>query len=990
MDTSISSQGKTSGWRRENTRNPHILDLLEQLSRRLFMRLGLRIEASPWSAKPETSKKMRIPEATYRLQLSAPLDFKAVRAIVPYLSKLGVSDIYASPILKPRTGSSHGYDVVDPARLNEELGDREDLRLVANVLQQHGMGWIQDIVPNHMAFHRENLMLMDVLEKGPNSRFIDFFDIDWDHTQEGIKGRVLAPFLGKHFGAALEDGEIQLTFGPDGLQVSYYEMKLPVRLGSYERIFSCRIHELKRRLGEDHPDYIKLLGVLYMVRSSPPTEDCGAAQDRSSFVKRLLWELYTQSPIMRDFVLENLSVLNGEKGNPRSFAGLEELLSEQFYRLSYWKVAADEINYRRFFSVNELISLNIHLDEVFDHTHAFILKLIRSGLISGLRIDHVDGLQDPTRYLKRLRKAAPETYLLVEKILASEEELTREWPVQGTTGYDFLATVNGVFCETTNEKAFTEIYHGITGSEVPFEELVRRNKQIIISEDMAGDVYNLAQLVKRIADSERHGQDLTMYGLQRAVREVLSAFPVYRTYLSSEYVPESDRTSILRSVETSRARRPSLANELDFIERFLCLQFPDYLAEDQKQQWLHFVMRFQQCTGPLMAKGFEDTVFYNFNRLVSLNDVGGNPGVFGFSLKKFHDFNLKRQALWPHAMNATSTHDTKRGEDVRARLNVLSEIPEEWDSRIRNWVAINSNKKKRVRDREAPDKNDEYHLYQTLVGAFPFNRDEYPAFVERIKTYVVKAVREAKVHTAWLKPDNEYEDAFVSFARAVLESGDGDPFFDSFLPFQRKVAHYGVLNSLSQTLIKVTSPGVPDFYQGTELWDLTLVDPDNRRPVDFPLREGLLEEIMERTDSGLKAFIAEVLANPEDGRVKMFLTTRLLKIRSEFPELFRDGTYSAVQAGGTLGAHLVTFKRSHGKHTALILAPRFFTSLVPEGCMPLGQATWKDTFIQLGIPHAVQMHNVLTDTCVTCAPESNVGEILEEFPVALLIGETLK
>ena len=488
-------------------------------------------------------------------------------------------------------------------------------------------------------------------------------------------------------------------------------------------------------------------------------------------------------------------------------------------------MAAEEINYRRFFCVNGLISIRVEDEQVLNYTHGLIFDLIKRRVITGLRIDHVDGLYDPASYLQKVRGRAPATYIVVEKILNLNEDLPPLWPVQGTTGYDFTNYVNELFCQKENERAFSRIYAGVTGLKNSYEEVARDNKKLMIQEDMASDVHNLAQLLKNISSRDRHGSDITLNALQRALTEVLAVFPVYRTYINQVVVSENDRKYILEAVDRARANFPALLHGFAFVRRFLLLDFPDYVSEEEKRDWLHFAMRFQQLTGPVMAKGVEDTTLYVYNRLLSLNEVGGRPDHFGCSLEEFHKFNTKKRDLWPDSLNATSTHDTKRGEDARARINVLSEMPDEWLKKLRTWIRINRGKKKRVHGLAVPDRNDEYFLYQTLIGAWPFSDAEYPEFIERIKAYIVKAVREAKVHTAWLKPDTEYENAYVSFAEKILARSEANEFLKELIPFCRRVSHYGILNSLSQTLIKITSPGVPDFYQGTELWDLSLVDP---------------------------------------------------------------------------------------------------------------------------------------------------------------------
>lgn len=932
--------------------------------------------------------KLRIPDATYRIQFRPGFGFEALRRRLDYLKDLGISDIYASPVLRPRSGSQHGYDLVDPNEINPELGGREGLESLLAEVRQRGMGWLQDLVPNHMAFHKENWMLMDVLENGQASDFFGFFDVDWEHMYEGIRGRILAPFLGKFYGECLEAGEIRLEYREGGFGIHYHEQAYPVRIESYARILSHRIEELRDLLGEDHLDFIKILGMLYSLKTLPGPDQAAQRKEQVRFVKRLLWETYQRSRVVRDFIEENLSAFNGDPKDPSSFDLLEDLLEEQFFRLSFWKVATEEINYRRFFNINDLISLRVEEEKVFEHVHSLFRELSSRGLMTGFRVDHVDGLYDPTLYLSRLRGLAPEAFLVVEKVCGFGEDIPETWPVQGTTGYDFLNLVNGLFCDKKNRGRFDRLYRWFCGLDTSYEDLVREKKLLIAGKHMAGDIDNLAHLLKGASSRMRSGSDITLYGLKRALVEVMAHFPVYRTYRTPNASRASDQCYILRAVEQALQSNPGLSKELEFIERFLLQEWERESSQrDEKGAW-HFVMRFQQFTGPLMAKGLEDTAFYIFNRLISLNEVGGFPERFGVSIREFHEQVSQRASQWPHTMNTTSTHDTKRGEDVRARINVLSEIPEEWERHLRSWSKINSRNRLRVRGHWVPGRNEEYFLYQTLLGTFPFALDEVPLFVKRLKEFCVKAIREAKVHTAWLKPDEEYEQAFLSFVDRVLDPSPENDFLRSFMPFQRKIAYYGVLNSLSQTLLKMAAPGVPDFYQGTELWDLTFVDPDNRRPVDFDLRERFMKEIKERAVQDLGGLIRELWDHKEDGRIKMFLIHRVLQFRRHHRELFRHGTYLPLDVQGALGSHVICFARKWQGQWVLAVAPRHLTKVVSGPDPPLGTAVWGDTMARL--PEEAPGLWVETISGEHVRSEEgglSIGQLLSRFPVGLALGQ---
>ncbi len=871
---------------------------------------------------------MIIPTATYRLQFSPDFSFSAAADLVPYLAELGVSWIYASPIFKPKKGSRHGYDLVNPNQLNPELGSSQDFDRLIEKAKSLGLSWLQDIVPNHLAFDSENQYLQDVLEKGKNSEYCKFFDITWDHPQEDLKGRVLAPFLGKFYSEALESGEIKLSLDEQGLSIRYYDRRFPVRPESRERFFPEKL-------------------------------------DEQSIVR-----------------------FNGEPGKPESFNDLDRLISDQLYRLCFWKVAAEEINYRRFFNINELISLRVEDREVFEATHELVFRMVREEKFDGLRIDHLDGLYDPGAYLERLREKVGDIYLVAEKILDPAEKLPPDFAVQGTTGYDFLNIVNGLFCKREAGREFAKLYYKFTGLHLSYDELLAAKKRLIIGKHMAGNIDNLARQLKSISGGDRYGRDITLYGLRRALVEILAYFPVYRTYVGPGSFADQDRRFIQQATGMARDRNPGLTYEIGYIEKFLLQEFSH--SEELKPRVLDFTMSFQQYTGPLMAKGFEDTFLYIYNKLISLNEVGGNPNSFGVGLKDFHRFNAGRK----HSLNATSTHDTKRGEDVRARVNVLTELAKEWKQNLKVWSRLNRAKKTIINGFYRPDANDEYFFYQTMLGAWPFHESEVEGFKSRLKEYMIKAVREAKVHTAWIKPDTEYENACLKFIDELLKSSTDNRFLSEFLAFQKKIAFYGMFNSLSQLLLKMTSPGVPDFYQGTELWDLNLVDPDNRRPVDFGKRQAFLRKIREETENqavpagrqGISG-IEGLLSSKENGRVKMFLMHRTLMARKEMKELFEDGEYLPLRVEGRFREHVIAFARRLKKKWAVVIAPRFFVSLVKEGQDPLGPQVWEDTAVLVPAAAPRDWQERIAGREIKAGRKIPIGEALGHFPAALLIGE---
>jgi (1->4)-alpha-D-glucan 1-alpha-D-glucosylmutase len=931
---------------------------------------------------------MRIPVATYRIQFSPAFGFKQAKEILPYLNALGVSDVYASPIFKARKGSPHGYDVVDLNLLNPDLGTETDFEELIAELKQYGMGWIQDFVPNHMAFDGENSMLMDVLENGRNSEFFEFFDIEWTHFYEGLSERLLAPFLGRHYSEALGAGEIILRYDNNGFQVRYYSLTLPLKIESYARIVTYRLNDLRAVLGDDHPDLIKFQGILYSLKNLPESRDERLGRyGQIQFIKRMLWELYNTNSDIKQFINSNIDTFNTEKESEGSPVLLDSLLSEQLFRLSFWKVATEELNYRRFFNINGLISLRVEDARVFNGTHSLILSLVKDRKISGLRIDHIDGLYDPTGYLKKLREKAGDVYLVVEKILESDENLPPLWAVQGTTGYDFLNCVNGIFCDENNGRAFNRLYYRFTGFKTSYDVILYEKKKLVIEKDMTGDVDNIAHLLKRISGKNRYGNDMTLYGLKKAIIEILAHFPVYRTYVNEYSFGEYEHSCISGAIKKAREENPGLLYELSFLELFLLLEFNDYLSEEDKTEWVHFVMKFQQLTGPLMAKGFEDTMLYVYNRLLSLNDVGGNPEKFGISVKEFHDYNIRKARSQPHSMNATSTHDTKRGEDVRARLNVLSEIPGLWEINIKKWSKFNRRKKKAVKGMAVPDKNDEYFLYQTMAAAMPFADKEHDQFLPRLKDYVIKAVREAKVYTAWLKPDTDYEENYLAFIDKITKPVSRNIFWEDFLAFQKMVSFYGVFNSLSQALLKIVSPGVPDVYQGSDFWDLNLVDPDNRRTVDFSLRSWLLNEIRSREADDILNLIDELLATKEDGRIKMFLIYKALTVRNTYRHIFEKGEYVPLEIEGRYKEHVIAFAWKHKPEWVITVTPRLLTGVIKENIYPLGTEVWDDTRLILAEGLSCKWKNEITGVALGGEKTLAVGDIFRHFPCALLMNE---
>ncbi|MDI6710280.1 MAG: malto-oligosyltrehalose synthase [Bacillota bacterium] len=917
----------------------------------------------------------RIPAATYRLQFNEGFRFRDAAALVPYLAALGITDLYASPLLQARRGSPHGYDVTDPTRVNEALGGGEGFALLADELQRHRMGLLLDIVPNHMAASGENPWWRDVLRNGPDSSYADFFDIDWRPLRPGLHGKVLLPVLGAPYGRVLESGEVKLVLAEDGLWAAYREHRMPLSPASFRRLAAGWAAGLRDALGPGHTAGAAMMEIV--------NRPCGDAA-------KSLWRLYATSPEIKAFLDENLRLPADD---------LDRLLAEQSYRLAYWRAGSEELNYRRFFDVTDLAGVRMDDEKVFEATHALVFELVRRGTVTGLRIDHIDGLSDPRAYLRALqgRLARPDGdhsfYIVVEKILGQGEELPGDWPVHGTTGYDFLNLVNAIFVDGDGAAELDALYARFAGVRTGFDRLVYEQKKRVMDLLFPGEVRALAWRLGLPAEGDRHGRDLTLWELERALVEVTACLPVYRTYIDGFTVAEHDRDYIEHAVEEAVRRNPAVTRAAGFLRRVLLLRFPPGLTAEQRRLWLDFVMRWQQFTGPAMAKGFEDTALYIYNRLVSLNEVGGEPASRGIPVREFHRRNAARGRRWPHALNATSTHDTKRSEDVRARINVLSEIAGNWAARVERWSRWNSARKPVVDGAPVPDGNMELLVYQTLIGAWPLREGEVPAVKERFLNYLVKAAREAKVHTGWLDPDDGYEKALQAFASSILEPDSGNRFLDDFREFQRVTAFYGALNSLAQVLLKAASPGVPDFYQGTELWNLSLVDPDNRRPVDFGLRARLLASLMEEEALGRRALVEKLLSGWDDGRVKLYVTYKALAFRRAHAALFAEGEYIPLDAAGPAGEHVCAFARRHGDGWALVAVPRLAARLrlrgvpgsggLPETAFPLGEAAWGDTALLLPEGAPGRWHNIFTGEKVAgeCL---RVADLLRHFPVALL------
>jgi (1->4)-alpha-D-glucan 1-alpha-D-glucosylmutase len=996
--------------------------------------------------------RRRSPCATYRLQFHSGFTFRDATAVVGYLARLGISDAYASPYLKARPGSRHGYDIFDHRKLNPEIGTEEEYDAWINELHRHKLGQLFDMVPNHMGIvGNGNPWWEDVLENGRASAHAEFFDIDWEPIKAGLRGRVLLPVLGDPYGKSLEAGQIKLAYENGTFSVHYFDHRFPLDPRTYNRILSRRPDVLAGLLGEGSDSLIEYQSIQTAISHLPSpeaTEPAKTAERRreKEVVKRRLAALTESSPVVRSFVQENVALFNGV-GNGSSFDLLDELLNDQAYRLAWWRVAADEINYRRFFDINELAALRMEREDVFDAAHELVLRLLLQGKVDGLRIDHPDGLFDPKQYLDRLQEAfvvetarqiaaseaefasldwnelrpavreawrraladpnCPQKrplYVVVEKILARDESLRDDWATDGTTGYKFLNTLNGLFVQRDNSVLFDRLYrHWAEGEDASgeilfegsFRDVVYAKKFQTMQVALSGELHVLGQQLDRLSDRHRWSRDFTQHSLRHALREVIACFDVYRSYITGPDVNPVDRLLIDRAVVRARRRNPVLNAALfDYIRDMLLLRRYEEAGPEERGEQLRFVGHFQQVTSPVMAKGLEDTAFYVYNRLISLNEVGGDPEYFGISVEAFHERMLYRREHASLSLSATATHDTKRGEDVRARLNVLSEIPEAWRRVLARWGRRNRKHRQPFEDGGAPDRNDEYLFYQTLVGAWPM-ADEGPEghtrFVERIQEYMLKAVHEAKVHTSWINPNPAYDQAVSMFVARVLDAKSNVRFLDDLRAFSQRISHYGVFNSLSQVLFKVAAPGVPDVYQGTELWDLSLVDPDNRRPVDYALRSRMLDDVdMAAGSAGanLPAFVRSLAERPHDGRVKLYLLSRALRSCRDHPALFTIGEYLQATATGERASHVCAFVRRHEGRVAVAVVPRLLTGMIGPDELPVGPMVWDDTRLSLPGVEGRRLRNVLTGEVLQAQGESLlVADVLAYFPVALLLSE---
>ena len=973
--------------------------------------------------------KVRTPSATYRLQLHSGFTFAQAAEIIEYLAEMGISDCYISPLAQARSGSLHCYDVTNPGVVNPELGGEAAFREFARKARDHGLGIVADTVPNHMCISDPaNGWWLDVLENGPSSVYAPYFDIDWNPPKADLANKVLLPVLGDQYGHVLENRELIVSYNNGSFAVSYHGLMFPLAPRTWTQILEPALMTFGPKLDESNHDIMELESIITGLNHLPLRTETDLVKVRErqrekGIIKQRLATLVEVNSAINLAIQKAIAELNGISGDAHSFDRLEKLLDDQAYRLSFWHVAADEINYRRFFDVNDLAAIRVEQPEVFESTHELTFRLIREGWITGLRIDHVDGLRDPGLYLELLQSrcdlalaaahtknssdestasadgsdaSGPPFYVVVEKILGHDEPLRTDWPIHGTTGYEYLNDLNGLYVDRSARENLEGFYTRFTRYRREFPEIVYECKRLVLRATMSGEQNVLARRLDRISEQHRWSRDFTLNSLGRSLAEVIACFPVYRSYVTSAgTLTAEDRRRITTAINVATRRNAALSEStFDFLGSVLLLTHPAELGELERQERLDFTLRFQQLTSPVMAKGFEDTALYRFYPLTSLNEVGSDPTSFGTPAQEFHERNQQRARQWPHGLCATSTHDTKRGEDVRARINVLSEVPEEWAAAAARWHEMNVGARVEFDEVPIPDANEEYLFYQTLIGVWPLapiNPKEREVFVKRIQEYMHKASKEAKLRTSWISPNRNHDEALAEFVRRVLEPRSNNSFPADFAKFHRTVAMAGMLNSLSQTTLKICSPGVPDFYQGSELWDDNLVDPDNRRPVDFARRRAILEQITRDVKADPLALLKKLLETTADGRIKMHVSRCALRFRRHHQELFANGAYDPLEATGKRARHVVSFARRHEKDQVIVAAGRFFMALgAGNNSLPDSDA-WADTKLVLpDYAEARRYRDVFSGREIESRAETNgkylaMAEVFGLMPIAMLV-----
>ena len=901
------------------------------------------------------------PIATYRLQFHKEFSFKQFEAALPYLKKLGVSTIYASPIFKSAAGSTHGYDGLDPHEINPEVGTEAQFLDISKHLKENNIGWLQDIVPNHMAFHPNNPWLMDVLEKGNKSEYASFFDVSW--TGKIFQGKIMAPFLGSPLQEVLNSQELKIEYQNNRFVFNYFDSFYPLNSYSYIML-----------LKEASP--LHFISINMLVEQLQRLQQ---VEEPKMFALEWHEILLQLAALMKDEETQKVIFQCMERIN-NDAEKLKRIADEQEYQLAHWQKTDTKINFRRFFTVNGLIALNIQDTKVFEFHHKYIRQLVADGIIQGLRIDHVDGLYDPTTYLQQLRTiTGNETYVIVEKILEPGEELLKQWPIQGNSGYDYLSIVNNLFTNKEAEATFTDFYQKLIQDSTSIHQQIREKKSVILTDSMSGELDNLTALFTRLnLATQQELAELNQDELSLAIGEFLIQCPVYRYYGNRFPLPKEEVVAIKQIFAEIQNERPALSKAVSLLENALLIK-PLQNNEAYNVEALRFYQRCMQITGPLMAKGVEDTLMYTYNRFIAHNEVGDSPKAFGITPDEYHELMIDRKRNWPLTLNATSTHDTKRGEDVRARLNVLTDIPGGWFLKVEEWKQMNAD----LKVEGAPDDNDEYFIYQTLLGVYAMPGQHEDDIINRLQEYLQKALREAKTNSNWTTPNEPYEDAVKSFA--VLLFDKKRLFWKSFTAFHKTVAEYGLVNSLVQVLLKFTSPGVPDIYQSTELWDLTLVDPDNRRPVDYALLTNWLYEIDLQYTKDPSQAVSELWATRFDGKIKLWLTHQLFHLRKKEENIFLKGDYIPVSVSGRYKENIIAFARKFEGKTIVVIAPLHLAAIAELQQTGINNIDWSDTRIELPSQVKGKIIRTFTNESLSYSKEIHVDLLFDKIPLCVLM-----
>lgn len=904
---------------------------------------------------------MYLPASTYRVQLHKGYTFKDLKKIIPYLHQLGVSTVYASPITTSTSGSMHGYDVTNPDIINPEIGTEEEFAEIIQQMNEYNMSWLQDIVPNHMAYSSANTRLMDVFERGNNSSYYNYFDINWNHFDQRLKGKVMNPVLGSDLEQCTDNNEVKIVFNKDGLSIAYYDNVFPASVISYANVLAV--------LEPDRTDQLTQLEtqVQEMLLKAETTDF-----DAWDEFKKVWTGFIFSHDEYKQQIDQALEKINADKELLKLF------LQQQNFAFTNWRLSEQEMNYRRFFTVNSLICLRMEDEFVFSDYHKLLKRLYDKGYIRGLRIDHIDGLYNPKQYVERLRKLFGEDcYIIAEKILEYNEDVAKDWDLQGTSGYEFLSFTNQLLTDKEGSKKILDYYKKLVSGNEDYHDMVFEKKQNFLYDQMNGELDNLL----------RYAEELNVFNVQlnrgkmrTAIGTFMSAFPVYRIYIDSFPVTDESMEFVSKAFEKSLQKSSEVTNELNALKNIFETKQNDASAQNK----LLFLMRLMQFTSPLAAKGVEDTTFYVYNPLISHNEVGDSPSILGISVDEFHQKMINRQQNNPYSLNASSTHDTKRGEDARMRLNALSEIPDEWIRCVEEWREKNKSLIQNINGKSAPSANDEYFIYQSLIGSFPEDLKVTDTYIQRSKDFIQKALREAKVETNYSEPNSEYEDACKNFVEQLLKNENG--FLDGFIPFTNKLIDYATVYSLVQVLIKATAPGIQDTYQGCELWDLSYVDPDNRRPIDFDCRIEALNEIKKKEKTNVDGILQYIAQQKKEGREKLFVTYKALNLRRTNNELFIQGEYIPLQV--TNGEReVIAFARKHNNKWAVAILPVAIANKLRRAENILDKSIWGNIRVHLPKNIPSKWRNVFTNERINVSGSLPLSNMFTKFSVALLESE---